>query len=82
VLATDILVFALFAASLQFLMGTGGLASFGHAAYFGIGAYAAALAVTRLADGSGADPRTAGSARRRDRVRLVLRATSGVTSRC
>ena len=45
VLATDILVFALFAASLQFLMGTGGLASFGHAAYFGLGAYAAALAV-------------------------------------
>jgi branched-chain amino acid transport system permease protein len=45
VLATDILVFALFAASLQFLMGTGGLASFGHAAYFGIGAYAAALAI-------------------------------------
>jgi branched-chain amino acid transport system permease protein len=45
VLATDILVFALFAASLQFLMGTGGLASFGHAAYFGLGAYAAAIAV-------------------------------------
>jgi branched-chain amino acid transport system permease protein len=45
VLAIDILVFALFAASLQFLMATGGLASFGHAAYFGIGAYAAALAV-------------------------------------
>jgi branched-chain amino acid transport system permease protein len=44
VLATDILVLALFAASLQFLMGTGGLASFGHAAYFGLGAYAAALA--------------------------------------
>ncbi|MEO8675020.1 MAG: ABC transporter permease [Casimicrobiaceae bacterium] len=45
VLATDILVFALFAASLQFMMGTGGLASFGHAAYFGLGAYAAAIAV-------------------------------------
>ena len=45
VLATDILVAAVFAASLQFLMGTGGMASFGHAAYFGIGAYAAALAV-------------------------------------
>jgi branched-chain amino acid transport system permease protein len=45
VLATDILVLALFAASLQFLMGTGGMASFGHAAYFGLGAYAAALAV-------------------------------------
>jgi branched-chain amino acid transport system permease protein len=45
VLATDILVLALFAASLQFLMGTGGMASFGHAAYFGLGAYASALAV-------------------------------------
>ena len=29
------------------LMGTGGMASFGHAAYFGLGAYAAALAVKR-----------------------------------
>ena len=45
VLATDILVLALFASSLQFVMGTGGMASFGHAAYFGLGAYAAALAV-------------------------------------
>jgi branched-chain amino acid transport system permease protein len=44
VLATDILVFALFAASLRLPMGTGGMASFGHAAYFGLGAYAAALA--------------------------------------
>ena len=43
VLATDILVLALFASSLQFVMGTGGMASFGHAAYFGLGAYAAAL---------------------------------------
>ncbi len=47
VLATDVLVFALFASSLQLLMGTGGMASFGHAAYFGLGAYAAALAVKR-----------------------------------
>jgi branched-chain amino acid transport system permease protein len=45
VLATDILVLALFAASLQLVMGTGGMASFGHAAYFGLGAYTAALAV-------------------------------------
>ena len=44
VLATDVLVFALFAASLQFMMGTGGMASFGHAAYFGLGAYGAAIA--------------------------------------
>ncbi len=44
VLATDIIVFALFAASLGLIMGAGGLASFGHAAYFGAGAYAAAVA--------------------------------------
>lgn len=45
VLAVDIFVFALFAASLHFMMGGGGLISFGHAAYFGLGAYGAALAV-------------------------------------
>jgi branched-chain amino acid transport system permease protein len=44
VLAIDVLIATLFAASLQFLTGTGGMTSFGHAAYFGIGAYAAALA--------------------------------------
>ncbi len=43
-LFTDILVFALFAASLGLVMGWGGMASFGHAAYFGAGAYAAAIA--------------------------------------
>ena len=44
VLATDVLIAALFAASLQFILGPGGMTSFGHAAWFGIGAYAAALA--------------------------------------
>ena len=44
VLLTEIAVFALFALSLQLLMGTGGMASFGHAAFLGSGAYAAALA--------------------------------------
>lgn len=48
VLVTDILIFCLFAASLHFLLGLGGLVSFGHAAYFGGGAYAAALLVTHL----------------------------------
>ena len=43
VLLADMLVFGLFAASLHFLMGPGGLASFGHAAYFGLGAYGAGL---------------------------------------
>src|SRR5713101_8044327 len=42
---TECAVLALFAASLHFIMGPGGMASFGHAAYFGLGAYAAALVV-------------------------------------
>jgi branched-chain amino acid transport system permease protein len=46
VLATDIVIFALFAASLGLIIGTAGLGSFGHAAYFGLGAYGAALAAT------------------------------------
>jgi branched-chain amino acid transport system permease protein len=41
----EILVFALFAASLHLMMGTGGMVSFGHAAAFGLGAYGAALLV-------------------------------------
>jgi len=41
----EILAFALFAASLHLLMGTGGMVSFGHAAAFGLGAYGAALAM-------------------------------------
>ena len=47
VLLTDIVVFALFAVSLHFMMGPGGLVSFGHAAYFGLGAYGAALLLVR-----------------------------------
>jgi len=42
---TEILILALFAASLHFMMGPGGMPSFGHAAYFGLGAYGAALLV-------------------------------------
>jgi branched-chain amino acid transport system permease protein len=44
VLMTDVAILALLAASLGILMGWGGMASFGHAAYFGAGAYGAALA--------------------------------------
>jgi branched-chain amino acid transport system permease protein len=47
VLLTDILLFALFAVSLHFIMGPGGLHSFGHAAYFGLGAYGAGLLVQK-----------------------------------
>ncbi|HDZ71505.1 MAG TPA: ABC transporter permease [Aurantimonas coralicida] len=45
VLVTDILIVCLFAASLQFILSWGGLVSFGHAVFFGGGAYAAALVV-------------------------------------
>lgn len=45
VLMIDLLIAALFAASLHFIMGPGGMHSFGHAAYFGLGAYGAALLV-------------------------------------
>ena len=45
VLAIDLLTAALFAASLHFIMGPAGMHSFGHAAYFGLGAYGAALLV-------------------------------------
>jgi branched-chain amino acid transport system permease protein len=40
----EIAIFVIFAASLHFLMSAGGLASFGHAAYFGLGAYGVAFA--------------------------------------
>ncbi|KQP23129.1 ABC transporter permease [Pseudorhodoferax sp. Leaf267] len=45
VLLIDLLIAALFATSLHFIMGPAGMHSFGHAAYFGLGAYAAALLV-------------------------------------
>jgi branched-chain amino acid transport system permease protein len=49
VLGVDILIAVLFATSLHFIMGPGGMHSFGHAAYFGLGAYGAALLVQWLA---------------------------------
>jgi branched-chain amino acid transport system permease protein len=49
VLGIDVLIAVMFAASLHFIMGPGGMHSFGHAAYFGLGAYGAALLVKWLA---------------------------------
>ena len=43
VLLTQILISGLFAMSLDLLLGYGGIPSFGHAAFFGLGAYAAGL---------------------------------------
>lgn len=45
----EMCVAVLFASALQVLLGPGGTISFGHAAWFGIGAYAAALSVKALA---------------------------------
>lgn len=47
-LATEALVFGLFALSLDLLIGYAGLVSFGHAAFFGLGAYLSALTLLRL----------------------------------
>ncbi|KPU97476.1 ABC transporter permease [Variovorax paradoxus] len=48
VLMIDLLIAALFATSLHFIMGPAGMHSFGHAAYFGLGAYGAALLARSL----------------------------------
>lgn len=48
-LMTEILILGLFAASFNLLFGYTGLLSFGHAAYFGTGAYVAALLLRDMA---------------------------------
>ena len=48
-LLTWVLIFGLFAMALDVSLGFGGLVSFGHAAFFGTGAYAAALTLKHLA---------------------------------
>ena len=47
-IATDVAILALFALSLNLLLGYTGLVSFGHAAYFGIGAYTSAIFMKTL----------------------------------
>ena len=41
--ATEMIIMALFATSLNLILGFGGMVSFGHAAFFGVGAYTVAL---------------------------------------
>src|SRR6059058_4767327 len=48
-LLTDLLIFGLFALSLDLIMGYTGMVSFGHAAYFGLGAYGSALILIHFA---------------------------------
>ena len=47
-LAEDVLIYAIFAMSLDLLLGYTGLISFGHAAFFGVGAYILAYLTTRF----------------------------------
>jgi len=51
-LATRIIIYAIAAASLNFILGYGGMISFGHAAFFGVGAYTVGI----LASHAGGDP--------------------------
>lgn len=51
-LGTRILVFALAAVSLDLILGFGGMVSFGHAAFVGIGGYAVGILFAHQADGS------------------------------
>jgi branched-chain amino acid transport system permease protein len=50
-LATRVLIFALVGVSLNFILGYGGLVSFGHAAFFGTGAYVVGILSHHLAIG-------------------------------
>ena len=43
VLSIELMIAVLFATSLHFIMGPGGMASFGHAAYFGLAAYGSGM---------------------------------------
>jgi branched-chain amino acid transport system permease protein len=49
---TQVLIFAVFAMSLDLVLGYGGMPSLGHAAFYGAGAYACALIALRVTDGN------------------------------
>src|SRR6266545_369361 len=51
-LATQVLIFGLFALGFNILYGYTGLLSFGHAAYWGLGAYGTGIALAKLKVGS------------------------------
>src|ERR1700704_4380954 len=58
--ATDVVIFAVACMALNILVGHTGLVSFGHGAWFGLGAYAAALAQRHLMPDSFFGPTIAG----------------------
>lgn len=51
-LGTRILIYAMVAVSLDLILGYGGLISFGHAAYFGLGGYVVAILSFHLSEGA------------------------------
>ena len=51
-LATQVLIYGMAAASLNLALGYGGLVSFGHAAYFGLGGYVVGILYATQHDGS------------------------------
>ena len=53
-LLQEILIWGIFAMSLDLLMGYAGMVSFGHSAFFGVGGYVAALALTHWGANAGA----------------------------
>jgi branched-chain amino acid transport system permease protein len=52
-LLQEILIWGIYAMSLDLLMGYAGMVSFGHSAFFGVGGYVAALALTGSGGGAG-----------------------------
>jgi branched-chain amino acid transport system permease protein len=50
-LLQEILIWGLFAMSLDLLMGYAGMVSFGHSAFFGVGGYVAAMLLSKTAPG-------------------------------
>ncbi len=51
-LASRVLIYALAAASLDFIVGYGGMVSFGHAAFLGLGAYTVGIVASHAFDGT------------------------------
>jgi len=51
-LATQVLIYGIAALSLNLILGYGGMVSFGHAAFFGVGAYAVGILYYHMADDS------------------------------
>ena len=63
-LFTRIVILALAAVSLNLIMGFGGMVSFGHAAYIGIGGYAVGILATRASAQAWCSGRSLSSPRR------------------